>query len=377
MTPRRILHFVGSMNRGGAETFIMNVYRNLDRSQFQFDFLVSSPKRGAFDAEIEALGGRIFRLPFPKPAGVPVYLRKLQGLIKAHGPYAAVHSHTQFFSGLVMGVARWQGIAQRIAHSHSTGDGMAHTWKRQLYRSVMRQCILQHATHLVGCCHAAGDFLFGPAISAPRTPVHIVKNGIEVQRYFSDADASAIRAELGIPLHGPVFAHVGRFEKPKNHTFLLKIFAAIADIHPTAQLVLAGNGSLRAAIEMDIQQLGIANRVHLLGVRHDIQRLFAAFDVLLMPSLYEGLPLTILEAQAAGVPSLISDTISREVDAGLQLTHSLSLNEPPATWASHALKLIHAPRVHAAVRLSALRQHGYDAAAAVQALTEVYRSAAA
>jgi glycosyltransferase EpsF len=359
------------MNRGGAETFIMNVYRKLDRSRLQFDFIVASHARGAFEDEIEALGGRVFRVPVPRPTGLPGYIRHLQAVMRDNGPYLSVHSHTQFFTALVMCAARYQGIRQRIAHSHSTGDGRPQTLSRRMYRATMRRLILQNATNLIGCSHNAAAYLFGRS-SFPDGRLSIVRNGIEVHQHIVDGDRNKLRHELGLTAATRVFGHIGRFEKPKNHAFLIRVFAEMVKSDPAAHMVLAGEGSLRKTIEADICELGLSKHVHLLGMRQDIQRLLPALDVVLFPSLYEGAPLAILEAQAAGIPCLISDGVSSEIDVGIRLTRFLSLSDSLSTWAATALSLVDTPRVQGSARAAALHQHGYDASAAAHALTNIY-----
>ena len=177
---KRVLHVVGPMDRAGSETFVMNCYRQTDRAAVQFDFVVISGAKGAYDAEIEKLGGRIYRIPHPKLRNPALFLRRLRRIIIEHGPYSAVHSHIYLLSGLVMYCARSAGIPVRIAHSHSTQDGRASRVPRRLYRFIMRLLIRRNATQLLGCSSEACRQLFGTA-RVNDLPVRVLRNGITMR----------------------------------------------------------------------------------------------------------------------------------------------------------------------------------------------------
>jgi glycosyltransferase involved in cell wall biosynthesis len=348
--PIRVLHVVVNMNRGGAETLIMNLYRNMDRTKVQFDFLTC--KQGVFDAEILELGGRVHRIPYITEVGHFGYVKALDNFFTASWDYKIVHSHMDKMSGLVLLAAKKAGIPVRIAHSHSTKSegGIA----ARAYKWYAGQYIPSNATNLMACSDRASKWLFGNISSK----CLIVKNGIDLNKFtFCPNIRKKLRAELGINEHIYVVGHVGRFSHPKNHTFLIDIFKEYVSINFNSILVLAGDGPLRADIEYKVKDLGLVDRVKFLGVRSDVNCLLQAFDVFVFPSLYEGLPFTLIEAQGVGTPCIISDVISREVDMGVDLIEYLPLNDK-MIWVKN-LKAS-ARRLTANLVMEALRKKGYD-----------------
>ncbi len=316
--PLRILHVVVNMNRGGAETLLMNLYRNVDRSKIQFDFLTC--KEGVFDKEISEMGGKIHRIPYVTETGHSVYLKALDSFFRLNH-YKIVHSHMDKMSGFVLRAAKKSGISVRIAHSHNTQSegGIA----AKLYKSISGSYIRFNANSLFACSNDAAKWLFG--IRAQKAV--ILNNGIETNRFkFSKTVRSKIRESLQIKEDTLVIGHVGRFNHQKNHTFLLDIFAGLIKKVPNATLVLVGDGVLRNRIEEKVKHLNLDGKVKLLGVRGDISDLLQAFDLFVFPSLHEGLPVTLVEAQATGLPCIISQSITKEVDLGVGLVHYASLD---------------------------------------------------
>jgi len=350
--PLRILHVVVNMNRGGAETLLMNMYRNIDRTKVQFDFLTC--REGAFDPEIEALGGRVHRIPYLTEVGHSGYINALDQFFASHPEYRIVHSHMDKMSGFVLRSAKKAGIPARIAHSHSTRSegGIA----ARAYKWASGQLIRPCATHLLACSGKAAAWLF----PNKDRQVAILKNGIESERFaFSTEVRSEVREELRLQADDFVIGHVGRFSAPKNHSFLVEIFARFHQERPNSVLVLAGDGPLRTGIEEKVKELGLEQRVKFLGVRSDIARLLQGFDIFVFPSLHEGLPVTLVEAQGAGLPCVISDVITREVDMGLSLVDYVSLNQPLESWVQ-ALGDRMAKPVSRRIPQHSLTEHGYD-----------------
>lgn len=339
------------MNRGGAETLIMNLYRNIDRSKVQFDFLTC--KEGVFDAEIVELGGKIHRVPYITEVGHTGYIRALDHFFASHQEYKIVHSHMDKMSGFVLRSAKKAGIPTRIAHSHNTSSEGGFAAKA--YKWYAGKFILPCATHLLACSNAAAKWLFVDKADAAK----ILKNGIECDRFaFSKETRNQVREELQISRYTFVVGHVGRFAHQKNHTFLIDIFAQLVQHRPDSVLLLAGDGPLRLEIERKVKDLNLENKVKFLGIRSDIERLLQAFDVFVFPSVHEGLPVTLIEAQGAGLPCLISEAITQEVDMGIKLVEYFPLiNE--TTWAEK-VKSIAARNLTRSVPASALSQKGYD-----------------
>lgn len=318
--PIRILHAVVNMNRGGAETLIMNLYRNIDRSKVQFDFLTC--KEGVFDSEIREMGGKVHRIPYVTDVGHFGYIKALNQFFASQSDYQIVHSHMNQMSGFVLRAAKKAGVPIRIVHSHNTStEGGA---AAKLYKSYAGKFIMSCSTHLLACSNEASKWLF----SNRSTKAKILKNGIECDRFaFSQTIREEVRKELDLLDTQFVIGHVGRFTHQKNHPFLIDIFAEFNKQVPKSVLLLVGDGPLRRQIEQKIAHLKLEQKVKFLGIRSDIARLLQSFDVFAFPSFYEGLPVSLIEAQSSGLPCVISDVISKEVDMGLNLIEYLPIND--------------------------------------------------
>ena len=327
--PIRVLQVVTHMNRGGLETMLMNYYRHIDREKVQFDFLVHRHERAAYDNEIEALGGRIYRLPRLVPWSIS-YHRALNAFFEEHTEYRVVHVHQDCLSSVILKVAQKHGIPVRIAHSHSTSQDKD---LKYIIKLICKKSIPDYATELFACGKEAGQWMFGGA------PFRILNNAIDAEQYrVNPARAASVRNALKIPADALVVGHVGRFSPPKNHNFLIDIFAEIHRLEPNAYLLLVGDGELRPGIEEKVWTRGLDNNVIFTGVRSDVPDLMQTMDVFVFPSLYEGLGIVIIEAQAAGIPCVISDNIPSACDL-TELIHRLSLDEPAKRWAQKAFSL--------------------------------------
>ncbi|WP_078553412.1 glycosyltransferase family 1 protein [Bacillus alkalicellulosilyticus] len=349
--PVRILHVVVNMNRGGAETLLMNLYRNIDRTKIQFDFLTCY--EGVFDEEIRGLGGQIHRIPYVPDVGHFGYVKALQDFFQTHPQYKVVHSHMDKMTGIVLDVAKRNQIPVRIAHSHNTSSegGIA----AKLYKWYAGTKIIPSATHLFACSEKAANWLY----SSKSNLAKVIKNGIETSYFqFSKETREEMKKELQLHEDAVVIGHIGRFNHQKNHAFLIDIFQETLKTIPNAILVLAGDGPLRSEIEKKIKVQNLEDRVKVLGVRSDINRLLQVFDVFVFPSFHEGLPVTLIEAQGAGVPCVITDVISTEVDMGMGLISFVPLKEKEL-WVNH----IHRSIVNSKNRsnvTSNLEKNGYD-----------------
>lgn len=348
--PIRILHCVAGLGRGGYETFIMNVYRQIDRTKVQFDFLYSFD--GIFVEEIRQLGGRVYQIPFITQKGPFVYRKAVQDFFKAHGEYRIVHSHMDKFSGLIMECAKESSIPVRISHSHNTKNegGLAF----HLVKNYYGKKILPNCTHKMGCSADAYRWLFDTD-----EEMLIVQNGIDTEK-FTNADNRNKKVFTVV--------NIARFTQQKNHTFLLDIFAELYRMDSSARLVLAGTGTLMERIQKKAQALGIASAVTFLGDCNDVPGLLAAADVLCMPSLFEGLPVSLVETQSAGVPCVVSDTIPSEVNLTGMVTF-LSLEDSPKKWAEALLRHKHMEKPD---NRQKIREAGYDIHHTAAFLQEFY-----
>ncbi|WEG11520.1 glycosyltransferase family 1 protein [Pullulanibacillus sp. KACC 23026] len=350
-TALRVLQVVVNMNRGGAETLLMNLYRHIDRSKIQFDFLICNP--GVYDKEIKELGGHIFRIPYVTKVGPVNYQKELRAFFNQHAHYLIVHSHLDKMSGLVLKEAYNAGIPIRIAHSHNTSS--EGNWLVKGYKWLVGRFIPKFASHYFACSQEASNWLF----KVHSTQTSIIKNGINLKTFqFSDAIKKEMKMKQQLGDSNPfVIGHIGRFNKQKNHHYLIDIFNEVVKHHSHSLLVLVGEGSLKLQIENKVHELGLENQVIFMGVREDVHKVLHLFDVLIYPSFHEGLPLTLIEAQAVGVPCLVSERITREVDLGLGLMNYKSLNEAPSMWALKSLTL---KRLSNSNETLKIKKAGYD-----------------
>jgi len=369
----RILHVVGSMNPGGVETWLMNVLRHLDADRFSMDFLVHTARPGLFDDEIRQLGGQV--LPCLSPSRPHRYAANLMRLNRRHGPDLVVHSYVHHFSGVVCRLARLMGVPLRIAHSHTdagveAGRGGA---ARRAYLAPARCHINRHATVRLAASREAGVALFGR-----RSPFEVLHCGIDLKPYRAAIDRRAARAELGIGETDFVVGHVGSLLPVKNHHFLLQVVAELAKLEPGARLLLIGDGPLREAIREQSATLGLARRLLMPGYRADVPRLMhGAMDVLVFPSHYEGLGLAVVEAQAAGLPALVSEAVPREAAVVPGLVRRLSLADSAAQWAKACLEAAHQSAPAAAeAPVDRVAGSSFNICRSVARLESIYGSAA-
>lgn len=301
--PIRVLHIVTYMGRGGLETMLMNYYRNIDRSKIQFDFLVHRDFIADYDQEILSMGGRIYRLPKLNPFSKK-YLSCLDSFFAEHKEYHIVHSHLDCMAGIPLKYAKKHGVSARIAHAHSSNQTKDIKYVLKL---VFKNNIHKYANNLFACGENAGKWMFNT------DKFNILNNAIDAHKYsFNSETKNKIRKEFGIDTDALVIGHVGRFSAPKNHEYLINVFYELQKTNDNAVLMLVGDGELRSRIEQQVQKLNITEKVILTGIRADVYDLIQAMDVFVFPSIYEGLPVSIIEAQAAGLPCIISDKVPLE-----------------------------------------------------------------
>lgn len=338
--PVRVLHVLGRLRRGGVETWLMHVLRNIDRHRFRFDFLVHSVTPGDYDDEVRSLGSRIF--PCPDPRYLRRYARRFRAILSEHGPYDVVHSHVHHYSGFVLRLAHQAGVPRRIAHSHTAPRQAGRSLARRLYLGLAKSAIRRHATAGLACSSEAACSLFGDAWQADGR-WSTLPYGIDLSPFDAACSRPAVREELGLPPDALVVGHVGTFSDVKNHKFFVQVAAEIRRRREDAWFLLVGDGPLRAKIETDIARAGLADRFVLAGSRADVPRLMrGGMDAFLFPSRYEGLGLVLVEAQAAGLPSVFSNRVPREAVVVEHLLRSLPLSEPASAWAESLLALYEA-----------------------------------
>lgn len=329
--PVRVAQVVGKMLGGGVEAVVMNYYRHIDRNKVQFDFLIDSDSTLVPREEIESLGGRVFEIP--PYQHVVEYQRELQRLFKQEG-WKIVHSHINALSVFPLRAAKTAGVPVRIAHSHSTsGKG---EYAKNALKAVLKTQSNRYPTHRFACSQFAGEWLFGKGVD-----FEVVYNAIDLDRFRFNAEARAqARADLGLVGNQFAIGHVGRFTAQKNHMFLIDVFTEVAKRRDDAVLLLVGTGEAGASVKALVDERGLTDRVKFLGQRSDVNRLYQAFDAFVLPSLYEGLGLVGVEAQVSGLPCLLSDAITREVDVTGECKF-LPIDSP-IVWADEICRLKHA-----------------------------------
>lgn len=338
--PIKILQVVGGMGRGGTETWLMQVLKNIDRERFHMDFLVHTTEKREYDDEIQSLGSKV--LPCRVPSRPLTYAKNFYRTVHDFGPYDVIHSHVHCYSGYVLRLARRAGIPVRIAHSHSdTSQEWATSGRfRRMYLTNMRSWIHRYATDGLSASSKAAAALFGPDWESD-SRWKLLYCGIDLAPFRNRVDKVSVREEWGIPPNGSVVGHVGNFRTPKNHAFLVEVAKEVSRQNANVYFVLIGDGPLRASIEQKVAEYGLGNRVIFAGQRADAPRLMlGAMDAFVLPSIYEGLPLVLLEAQAAGLPCVVSTTVTEEADCAKSLIRRLSLSEPASVWADELLDVL-------------------------------------
>lgn len=318
----RVLHIMGCSDAGGISSVVLNYYRHMDRTQFRFDIGLTIPTVGQNGRALQELGSTIHFLPL-KSEGLSAYEAALMALLKKE-KYDAVHVHDSETSYVTLRIAQKAGVACRVAHCHTTSpwEGI----KGEIRR--LSGCLLNYhyATRVIGCGQLAGERIYGK-YNMKRPRAMVLPNAVETEKYAFDRQIRReVREELG--LEGRfVIGMVGRLADQKNYPFALEIMAKLRHKRPDAILVAAGNGPDEAVINDLIEKMGLQQNVRMLGRRSDVNRLYQAFDLFLMPSLYEGFPVAAVEAMASGLPVLLSDEITGELKFGSGVRY-LSLKDP-------------------------------------------------
>ncbi len=367
MTPRRVLLVFTILNRGGAETMAMNYYRHIDRNRLQFDFLVHREEPGVYEEEIRALGGRIFRLPPISLRRLGDYRKAVAAFFDAHPEYELVHGHCSELGYWIYREAARRKLPFIAAHAHSSPHGI---YKNSLPRFILKRLMRPYLTHRFTCSERCGRWLFGR--KGMRDAV-VVRNAIDVERFRHSAEKRAqIRRDMGWE-DRLVVGHVGNFSWPKNHDFLLRVFAELQKSRPDALLVLIGTGGEHEPrIRAEASRPEWRGSVRLLGGRNDIPDLMQGLDVFAFPSLFEGFSVAMLEAQAAGLPIVASDRVPSEGAVAPDGARFLSLKESPALWAEALAQRACTDSAKRAFAADAVRNAGFDITANAARLQKIY-----
>lgn len=372
----RVLQVTYGMDRGGAETYVMNQMRHLDTSKVQYDFLENvydgDTSEKAYDAEIRERGGRIFR--GPQYTKHPLaYARFFKGLLAEHPEWRVVHG--QFMKAaapVYLGIAKRMG-RYAIAHSHNTKDGGA---AKNAAMTVIRYPVRSIADHFFGCSQEAGEYAFGKRIAAS-SRFDVAVNGIDLTLFSKSALARDVaRRSLGLDASF-VIGHVGRFHPQKNHGFLVRVFSEVKKTRPDAKLLLIGTGDLEGEVRSQVESLSLSDSVVFAGSVSNVTDYYAAMDVFLFPSIYEGLGMVLVEAQAAGLPVIMSREIALP---GVNVICNANVATPSLTdgvdvWKSSVMSAEHKLSQAECSRL--VSRAGYDIEKTTEAMTDFYLKAAA
>ncbi len=321
---KRVLHILNRMNPGGAESLLMNLYRNIDRNKIQFDFYVTD--KGIFDDEILKMGGKIYYTESLQKCGLMKYLKNWKDFLNNHSEYKIIHSHLNNVSGLLFRIAKKKNIPTRIIHSHTSET--INSLKVKIFKKLLNHFIIKYSTVLIGCSDKANEWLYGKH----KNNAIILNNGIETERFkYDEIIRKRIREDLGIIDTTIVIGHVGRLVEVKNHKFIIEVFERYHSNNNNSILLIIGDGPLKTKIETLVKEKNLENCVKLLGTKTNINEYMQAIDCFIFPSIYEGLPVTLIEAQAAGLPILASKNISEMSKINDNFVF-LDINDQPENW---------------------------------------------
>lgn len=365
--PIKILHVVGAMNRAGTETMLMNIYRNINREKVQFDFISYSQQDAHYDQEIRSLGGRVIKLSKTQS------IKELYQAIKKYGPYHAVHSHTLFHCGIASIAALLAGVKVRVSHAHTTLDNSS-SIIRKFYIKLMRFIINNFSTNLLACSKGAGSYLFGEK-SIINKKYSYFPNVINYTEFlqFHNKEVEEFKVKEGLN-KGFTIGHIGRFMEAKNHTFLLEILKHVIKRDSNIKLLLVGDGDLRGHIEEKAKQDGIHENIRFVGVKENISTMLQSMDVFVFPSLYEGLGLVLLEAQASGIPCLVSEAIQPEADLHIGLVLKLFLADGAEVWGEKILEIANKKEKNISKIIESFEQNGYSLTGGISKLISIYKT---
>lgn len=336
-----VAQLMTEMILGGIESVVMNYYRCIDKSKFQFDFI--APKGSTFPNkdEIEKLGGRIFVVP--KYSHPFAYIKAVRKIFRENN-YKIVHCHMNTMGIFAMYAAYKEHIPIRILHNHSMINHFfsRSEFKRNILKYILRTFCKIYPSHFCACSKAAGNWMYGKNFNYT-----IFNNGINVDKFkFNPEIRESVRAELGLQ-DKLVVGHIGRFCPPKNHIFLVEIFNNLLSLHDNAVLLLIGEGELLDQVKLKVKQLNIEDKVIFLGKQNDTSKYYQAMDVFCLPSRYEGLPVVAVEAQCSGLPCLFSTYVSKESKI-LDSTEFLSYDDTLDKWSQTMSELANNQRVDGA-----------------------------
>lgn len=372
----KVLIVAGAMNVGGIENQLMHLLRQADKSRFQIDYTTTAD-HPFYQDEIESLNSRCIHIHGTEGRHFFRYCRELYRVMRA-GQYDIVHSHELFHSGMVLLTARLAGVRHRFVHAHNWMEGddpkAKKGLKRRVYNHVMQRLIQWNATDFIACSTLAGKFLYGEKVTK-KPNYHLVFNSVDTSKFIEKYD----QQESGEFCDDGWInvLQVGRFTPVKNQLFTVEIAKELKARGKRIRILCAGNmgGDYENAVAAKIKEYGLGEHMLLLGVRKDIDVLMRKSAAFLLPSLYEGMPLVLIEAQAAGLPCVTADTYSREVDFGLGTVNWLQLEDGVSVWTDAVERAAAQGRAEKTAVVRAIEKGGFDSRVFAQKICELYSKA--
>lgn len=367
---KRVLQIMGGLKRGGLETFAMNIYRSIDRSEIQFDFLLTQVVGGDYEEEAKSMGANIYHLP-ARNKGYKAYRKALDDFFREHHDYIAIHEHISSLTSIEPAYyAKKYGIPVRIFHSHSSSiqKSLRLHWVHTILHYLNKPKVHSYATHYLGCSDKALDWMY--KYTGVRSGALMVNNGIDCEQYaFKKNVRAEVRKEFCIDADDFVIGHVGRFIPLKNQGFLVDIVDELHKTMPSAKLLLVGEGDTMDEIKAKVSDKGLEKSVIFTGVRSDVARLMQAMDIFVMPSWFEGLPVSLVEAQAAGLPVVASESISHDSDITENILFK-SINESVEEWVESIVKW--KEKCGRPNNIEKIKKTGFDSKTTVKQLVKIY-----
>lgn len=371
----RILHFLSVFHTGGIENWLLELMHEMYKLNIVFDFLIYGDEDTIHKEEIKRYGGNVF---FISRKHNLIKFSKMFKHIISENKYHAIHSHTHFYSGIILYLAKKSNVPLRIAHSHTDirFKRKKESFLKNQYYNLMRFLILRNSNLGIATSKAAAKSLYGPNWEKDKR-WHIIPSGLNFNKYFTEEnrDKASIREEYNIPENMPIVVHLSNFSDAKNHLFTLKVFKEFLKFNPDSKLLLIGDGINKASIINKINELNINSNVILTGIRKDIVHILNSVDIAILPSLWEGLSLTALELQASGIPTVLSDTIPKDVFLIPELIKSFSLDEGVQKWAEQLNELYITHRsINTNERKKRILESNFNITNSVKLVEQLYRS---
>lgn len=364
----RVLQVVGGLGIGGAETMVMNLYKQIDKRRYQFDFLVYKKQDTPYTELVKSFGGRIIYMAESKVRNPVSFFCEMKKICREYGPYDVVHSHMDSHNAFSLTSARFLHIPIRISHSHTTKRLLAKSVLKKIYYAISGWLINANSTIRLSCGADAGKALYGNA------DYDIMYNPINIESFVhvDEKLVSEFRERFHLNDKKKVLGIVGRLNVEKNHLFVLKIAEKLKKDGLNFVLLIAGDGPLKLTLEKEIVEKKLNQQVFLLGNRSDIPVFFKSIDLLLMPSFFEGFPVTLIESQTSGVPAIISNHISEEVDLGFGLIKKCRIDDGVSCWTDLILKTFRQESVDLHSKLTVLKEKGFDSKSSTLKFEKLY-----